>query len=100
MRTLLSVADQLESETDSDSIGQEKREKTRELAKLINDLRQNDCKLLLIWLEENREALGVFHGKQLEWKVKRLKFCQKLKNQDIKLPELIDLGKGCGFRYV
>ena len=38
----------------------------------------------------------MFHGKQLEWKVKRLKFCQKLKNPEIKLIELIELGKVSG----
>jgi len=89
------VADQLQRETKSDPMGEEKRDKTRQLAQLIDDIRKGDCQQVLAWLDHLRVDLGAYHGRQLEWKVKRLKFCQRLKKHpQVTLTELLELGRG------
>ena len=82
------VAHQLECESGLELDDCIKKEKTHELSNLINDVRNADCQIVLKWIEQNRAKLRN-NGQLLEWKIKRLKFCQALTSNPIPpLPKL------------
>ena len=87
------VAHQLERESGLELDDCIKKEKTHELSNLINDVRNADCQIVLDWIEENRSKLRN-NGQLLEWKIKRLKFCQALTSNPIRpLPKLSMLAR-------
>lgn len=87
------VAHQLECESGLELDDCIKKEKTHELSNLINDVRNADCQIVLDWIGENRSKLRN-NGQLLEWKIKRLKFCQALTSNPIPpLPKLIEIGR-------
>ena len=71
------VAIELEKEAGLKTDDVNKRERTTELSSLISDVRNNDCELVLNWIDQNEVNLAE-RGKTLKWKIKRLKFCQAL----------------------
>lgn len=91
------VAYQLERESGLELDDCIKKEKTHELSNLINDVRNADCQIVLDWIEENRFKLRN-NGQLLEWKIKRLKFCQALTSNPI--PPLPKLSMFWGKNYI
>jgi len=85
------VAIELEKEAGLKTDDVNKRERTTELSSLISDVRNNDCELVLNWIDQNEVDLAE-RGKTLKWKIKRLKFCQALtQNPPLETSDLLKL---------
>ena len=75
------VANELEIESGYKSYS-EKKEKYLYLTELLTDLRNGKNQILLNWVYENRKKLKEKNS-FIEWKIRRLEFCQKLLSPEI-----------------
>ena len=81
------VAHELELESGFETKNKDIKEKFLFLSELLTDLRNSKHDKVLDWIYENRQKL-IEKNSFIEWKVRRIEFCQLLISDDPSVPVL------------